>query len=574
MHEHGSADRTSAQKDTMDGQDVRGDDPTLTGSRPVAPSSVPAPGSRREGRSGADAPWPDRDHLGDGRYRLDEVVASGGAAIVWRAFDEHLARPVAVKLLHPHHAGDPTVVERFQREARAAAGLSHPNVVRIYDTGRDDGIVWLVMELVEGPSLRDVLLRREPLDASVVAAVGEQVARALAAAHANGLVHRDIKPANILIAGDGTVKVTDFGIAKALSGVDATLTNPGTVMGTAAYVAPEQLEGNDIDARADVYALGVVLYEALLGRPAFSGDTPAATAAMRLSYELLPPRRTRPEVPDELDDIVTRATRRERSQRYADGRELAAALTPLLGSRPSLLTARLLPGAAALTEQAAIEPLEAATGALARPADVRRMFGAALTGAALTVAVVLAFLVARDTAREELPGSGVTWPVAGVQLIDPTAPDADRDGESARAAIDGDAQTVWRSADYASADLDGTGGFGLLVDLGQEREVRGLELRLVRGGADVSLHRVDAPLDPRRVADVLADPESGRTPAERLATLVGQPLSLQRGVRATQRIEFSPVDGRWWLVWVSGVARSPTGTFSIEVADMTLLGPG
>jgi len=286
--------------------DVRGDDPTLMGASSRAP--------RR-----SDAPWPDRRHLG-GRYRLDEVIASGGAAIVWRAFDEHLARPVAVKLLHPHHAGDATVVERFQREARAAAGLSHPNVVRIYDTGREDGIVWLVMELVEGPSLRDVLLEREPLDAAVVAAVGEQVARALAAAHAQGIVHRDIKPANILVATDGTVKVTDFGIAKALSGADETLTNPGTVMGTAAYVAPEQLESTDVDARADVYALGVVLYEALVGRPAFSGDTPAATAAMRLTYELLPPRRVRADVPEELDAIVTRATRRERRERYEIGR--------------------------------------------------------------------------------------------------------------------------------------------------------------------------------------------------------------------------------------------------------------
>lgn len=553
--------------------DVRGDEPTLMGSRSDVPArSRPIESGRRSGRSGADSPWPDRDHLGEGRYRLDEVVASGGAAVVWRAFDEHLARPVAVKLLHPHHASDPTVVERFQREARAAAGLSHPNVVRIYDTGREDGIVWLVMELVEGPSLRDVLLRREPLDAAVVAAVGEQVARALGAAHANGLVHRDIKPANILIAGDGTVKVTDFGIAKALSGVDSTLTNPGTVMGTAAYVAPEQLEGNDIDARADIYALGVVMYEALVGRPAFSGDTPAATAAMRLTYELLPPRRSRSDVPDEIDEIVTRATRRERSQRYADGRELAAALTPLLSSRPSLLTARLLPGAAATTEQAGIEPLEAATGALGRAGDVRRILQAALTGAALTAAVILAIVIGRDAARDEVLTGEAAWSIESVRVIDPVDATSDRDAELARAAIDGDVQTTWRSRDFATVDLDGTGGIGLLLDLGTSRDVRGVLLRAPRGGADVAIYRLEDLIDPQSLADALGV-EAGTSP-ERLTELLGSPRSVQRGVRATQRFEFASVAGRRWLVWVTGGAQTPSGIFAFEVADVALLGPG
>jgi len=533
-----------------------GDDPTLIG------TPLPDRGAARAtgGGTGADAPWPDRSHLGDGRYRLDEVVASGGAAIVWRAFDEHLARPVAVKLLHPHHAGDATVVERFQREARAAAGLSHPNVVRIYDTGREDGIVWLVMELVEGPSLRDVLLRREPLDAVVVAAVGEQVARALAAAHTQGLVHRDIKPANILIATDGTVKVTDFGIAKALSGSDATLTNPGTVMGTAAYVAPEQLEGADIDARADVYALGIVLYEALVGRPAFSGDTPAATAAMRLSYELLPPRRARSDVPEELDEIVTRATRRDRTARYADGAALADVLTPLLASRPSLLTARLLPGAAAVNHTALDEPLEAATGAFARPGDVRRMLGSAVSGAAVTAAALLAVLFLREPATPEVAGTGrIVWPVAEARVFDPTRPELARDPALAAAAVDGEAQTVWSPGDYTTADLDGSGGVGLLIDLGEVREVRGMTLRLVRGGPDVTLYALpDATEAP--------DARDGIAP-------FGDPLAVQRGVRFVQRMEWSPVAARWWVVWITGVSPTPVGTFTIEVADLSVLGP-
>ncbi len=539
-----------------------GDDPTLVGGMRAGSGRPPSSGAGRPpgstaGSGRADTPWPDRTHLGGGRYRLDDVVASGGAAVVWRAFDEHLARPVAVKLLHPHHAGDPTVVERFQREARSAAALSHPNVVRIYDTGREDGIVWLVMELVDGPSLRDVLQRREPLDPVVVGALGEQVARALAAAHAHGLVHRDIKPANILVANDGTVKVTDFGIAKALSSSDATLTNPGTVMGTAAYVAPEQLEGVDIDARADVYALGVVLYEALVGRPAFSGDTPAATAAMRLSYELLPPRRARPDVPEELDQIVTRATRRDRSARYADGQALNDALTPLLASRPSLLTSRLLPGAAARSATPAGEPLDAATGAFSRPGDVRRMIGSAVGGAVLTAAVLLALLSLRTTDPDLGDPGRLTWPVAEALVFDPDRPELARDPDLARAAIDGDAQTVWSPGTYATADLDGSGGVGLLLDLGEVREVRGIELRLVRGGPDVALY----PLTER------PDVREGVEP-------LGDPLTVQRSVRSLQRMEFSPVEARWWLVWVTGVSPNPAGTFSAELADLSVLGPG
>jgi eukaryotic-like serine/threonine-protein kinase len=537
--------------------DVRGDEPTQMGALAGRASAAREPAGRAPTGRAGEAPWPDRRHLGD-RYRLDDVIASGGAAVVWRAFDEHLSRTVAIKLLHPHHAGDATVVERFQREARAAAGLSHPNVVRIYDTGRDDAIVWLVMELVEGPSLRDVLLAREPLDPVVVAAIGEQVARALAAAHAQGLVHRDIKPANILVASDGTVKVTDFGIAKALSGADETLTNPGTVMGTAAYVAPEQLESTDVDARADVYALGVVLYEALVGRPAFSGDTPAATAAMRLTYELLPPRRARADVPEELDAIVTRATRRERRERYADGAELAEALTPLLSSRPSLLTMRLLPGAAATAGAHEGEPLDGATGALARPGDLRRLLGAALTGAALTVAGLAVLTVLREAPVEAPSSAGVVWSIDEVRVFDPTRPTLDALGELALAAIDGDAQTVWSPGEFTDASLgDDLDGIGLLLDLGEVREVRGLVLELVRGGADVALYALEE----------RPDAADGIEP-------LGTPLSVQRGVRPQQRIEFTPVGARWWLVWVTGVSRTPAGTFTFELADVTVLGPG
>ncbi|MDP8960466.1 MAG: protein kinase [Actinomycetota bacterium] len=305
-----------------------------------APSDPPA-------RSGGMSPpvsgaaWPGVARMVAERYQLEEPIATGGVAIVWRAHDIVLDRSVAVKLLHPHLTGDSTTVERFRREAQAAAQLTHSNAVAIYDTGIEDDLVYLVMEYVDGPSLRDVIHEQGALDSTVVAALGEQVASALGEAHIHGFVHRDVKPANILLTGEGLPKVTDFGIAKAL-GQDDTLTTPGTVIGTAAYLAPEQLEGLEVDARADVYALGVLLYECLTGEPAYQGDTPTATAAARLSRELPPPRTVRADISRALDRIIVTATRRDPAERFDDGKAMASALAPLVRTRPSDVTATLV----------------------------------------------------------------------------------------------------------------------------------------------------------------------------------------------------------------------------------------
>ncbi|MDP9406152.1 MAG: protein kinase, partial [Actinomycetota bacterium] len=217
-----------------------------------------------------------------GRYELTERIASGGMAAVWRGYDPVLARTVAVKLLHGHLAADAAFRERFRREAIAAAKLTHPHVVNLYDTGTDGDRVYLVMEFVDGATLRDVVADLGTLSVGQAADIGEKVARALDYAHERGLVHRDVKPANILIGDDGAVKVADFGIAKAEE-AGGDLTKTGMVLGTAAYVAPEQITGGaPVDGRADQYALGCVLYEALTGRPPFKGDSAVATAAQRL----------------------------------------------------------------------------------------------------------------------------------------------------------------------------------------------------------------------------------------------------------------------------------------------------
>jgi len=505
----------------------------------------------------ADRPWPDRDELGK-RYLLEEPIASGGAAIVWRAYDENLSRPVAVKLLHPHHANDPTVVERFERESRAAAQLNHPNTVRIYDTGREDSLVYLVMEHVDGPSLREILRGRGPLDPMIVAAIGEQVASALGDAHQHGLVHRDIKPANILIAADGTVKVTDFGIAKALSGSEATLTTPGTVVGTAAYVAPEQLEDANVDARADVYALGVVLHECLTGRPAFSGDTPTATAAMRLTHDLLPPRQLRADVPRILDDVIVRATRRDRLDRFRDGTVMAAALAPLLSTRPRELTATLINGSSvnlADPEPADQQPYSGPIPAT-RKEYARRLAAAFVGGLILTLVAVFATQALQEDDGAS-PVDTLDWPIASVEVIDPVDLDAGDSPTNPSLAIDGDLQTAWVSEVYTDRRFgDDRDGIGLVFDLGQPREVRSVVLELVRGGVDVELYATD---------DL---PAVSRTPAG-----WGDVRAAQSDIRTQQPFQLSPTTKRYWLVWFTGLSPDSAGDYRVEVAEVRFRGP-
>jgi eukaryotic-like serine/threonine-protein kinase len=523
---------------------------------------VDRPGSATDGDAstvdeGSHRPWPDRSHLGD-RYHLEEPIASGGAAIVWRAFDENLARSVAIKLLHPHHATDATVVGRFERESRAAAQLNHPNAVRIYDTGVDGDLVYLVMEHVDGPSLRELLIERGRLDPIVVAAVGEQVASALGEAHAHGLVHRDVKPANILLAADGTVKVTDFGIAKALSGSEATLTTPGTVVGTAAYVAPEQLQDNGVDPRADIYALGVVLYECLTGRPAFSGDTPTATAAMRLSHELLPPRQVRADVPRGLDDVVTRATRRSREDRYADGSEMAAALTPLVAARPSDVTATLLDdrGDPDVAESLpVIEEQRPFSGPIptSRHEYAKRMVMAFVGGLVLTLVAV--FAMQQLSAEEPPPSADTRLAVTEVSVFDP-AGFGGVDDPSAELAADGDVQTAWVSEPFGTSDFDGQqDGIGLVFDLGEPTEVRGLNIELPRGGLDVEVYA------------------TSNLPPESQGVAAWGPVRVtQRDIRSQQPFTFMPITERYWLLWITGLSASTSGEFTAEVADVAFLG--
>jgi hypothetical protein len=262
------------------------------------------------------------DVLAD-RYELGPVLGQGGMARVHQGLDRQLGRQVAIKVLAPPFDRDRDFVERFRREARAAAGLSHPNVVAVFDSGSDDGTHFIVTELVEGETLADRLRRDGPMPPADAVAVAADIARALAAAHTRGLIHRDIKPGNVMLLPDGRVKVVDFGIARA-AGSD-TLTHTGVVLGSTAYLSPEQAGGQPIDERADLYSLGCVLYEMLTGHVPFRADTPIATMYRHVNEDAPPPSTIAPVQP-ELEDVVLRCLEKDPKRRFASAAELEAAL--------------------------------------------------------------------------------------------------------------------------------------------------------------------------------------------------------------------------------------------------------
>ena len=256
----------------------------------------------------------------DGRYRLDAVIARGGMSIVHLATDERLDRHVAVKLLDPQLAGDRAFVDRFTLEARSAAKLSDPGIVQVFDQGVEGETAFLVMELVPGGTLRELLDERGPMPPYAAAAVLRPLLGALREAHEAGLVHRDIKPENVLISANGAVKLADFGLVRAVA--ESRATSSSVVMGTAAYLSPEQISGADTDGRSDLYSLGVLAYEMLTGEPPFSGDNNIAVAYRRLDTDVPSPSDQSDTVPEDLDHLVLRATRRSPQDRYADAGEM------------------------------------------------------------------------------------------------------------------------------------------------------------------------------------------------------------------------------------------------------------
>lgn len=421
-----------------------------------------------------------------GRYRLIDVVGRGGMATVWSAEDTVLGRHVAVKVLHRELRRDPAQVRRFHQEAVSSARVTHPGVIAVYDQLTDD-VDAIVMELVEGRSLRQHLAGQTPMPVEHALDIAIAVADALVEAHQRGVIHRDLTPANILLGTDGSVKLADFGIAK-LDGATDDLTATGTLVGTAAYLAPEQLQGGPIDARTDVYALGGVLYAMLCGRPPFQGGTEAERATARLTRDPTPPRRLRPDLTPEVADVVMRALSRNPSDRFASADDLRAAL----------VDARLRGGASTTRRRAREAPRDAprrrspnpapaeSTGAASRA--LRRAQRAPLRSghhrAGLVVLVGLIggaalLLLALAGGGGGVPDGGSTpstsraastkpgpIPLGAPSTFDPEGKGAPGENDDRVGSVtDGDLATKWRTESYRSPTFGTKSGVGVTVPL-------------------------------------------------------------------------------------------------------------
>jgi beta-lactam-binding protein with PASTA domain len=324
------------------------------------------------------------DTLFDSRYQIARKLGSGGMANVYLAYDQELGRRVAIKILDDRHASDEQFIERFRREAQNAAGLSHPNIVSIYDRGEAEGTYYIAMEHIEGRTLKELLVARGPSPLGIAIDYTRQILSALRFAHRNGIVHRDIKPHNVIVDGDGRVKVMDFGIARA--GAASQMTEAGSIIGTAQYLSPEQARGAPVDQTSDLYSTGIVLYELLTGTVPFTGDTPVEIAMKHLAQTPVPPSALRPEIPRDLDYVVLRALAKDPADRYHSAEEMDSDLE------------RIARGIGVSAETA-----EAATTVLSRG----ELGEAAATGGA---AAATTYTPGRYYEYDEVPRTRSIWP--------------------------------------------------------------------------------------------------------------------------------------------------------------------
>jgi eukaryotic-like serine/threonine-protein kinase len=478
------------------------------------------------------------------RYELEELVGSGGMSTVFRARDTQLDRRVAIKILHEQYAADPEYVERFRREARAVARLSHPNIVTVIDRGVDDGRQFIVFEHVEGENLKELVLRTGRLPVRRALELALAVADGLAFAHQQGLVHRDVKPQNVLLNREGEVKVTDFGIARSLH-VEHGVTQTGTVLGTGEYLAPEQASGKPVSPATDVYSLGIVLWELLAGDVPFLGDNFVAVALRHVNEPPPSLRERRPDVSPRLEAAVDRALAKDPAQRFPSMAAFAKALRACLAEAD-----REIP----VAEDDAAKTLITRPVPTRPPARVhrrrsrRRPLGYALLALAAGGAALAAVLLLSGSSRHNGgPGgvgggpSGSAVPLRGVGDYDPQGNGGEH-SDTAPLATDGNASTSWMTEHYNNEDFGGLkDGVGLVVDAGSSVKLASLTVTTSTPGFVAEIQAGDSPT-------------AGFTPDSSSQTVTSSTTFTLNGATA-----------QYYVVWIT---QLPPG-FRAEISEVT-----
>ena len=485
----------------------------------------------------------------NGRYRIEDRIGSGGMSTVYRAFDETLEREVAIKVLHGHISEDEAALERFRREARTVARLSHPHVVMVIDAGEDDGHPYIVFEHVRGETLKDRIKREGPLPVAEAIAYAIEIGRALQAAHERGLVHRDVKPQNVLIDEEGRAKVTDFGIALGIEREQ--LTGAGKVIGTTDYVSPEQAMGKEVTGQSDIYSLGIVLYEMLTGTVPFTGDN-HVTVAMKHIHEGLPDVQSRrPEVSAALASMVDRATAKECSARYPS-------MADFVRDLEEVLTYESARSGGATGEATAI--LSQLPGTVSGRAKRRRRLTLALVYVAIAVGVaaLAALLINGENQQSEPPTAGNLSAVAlnesDVHDFDPAPGDGSERSEAVPFALDGDPTTAWETERYDTPDFGNIKkGVGLYLDAGRPIVARGIRLVTPKDGWDVSFY-----VSRDRVP-----------PSLNGWTLVGG--GTMDATRKTFGLDTAGKRARYYLIWITSLTEGATGGSSAAISEVKLL---
>ena len=489
-----------------------------------------------------------------GRYRLDAQVGTGGMSTVYRAFDATLERRVAVKLMHREIAHDSQQLERFRREARAVAQLSHPHIVSVIDAGEDDGRPYIVFEYVEGETLKDTIRRlgRLPIDEALAYAI--EIARALHCAHQRGIVHRDIKPQNVLIDEEGSAKVTDFGIARSLD--EEGLTADGRVLGTTDYVSPEQALGQDVNGQSDIYSLGVVLYEMLTGDVPFHGENQVAVAMKHVREDLPDVQIRRPDVSASVAAVLDRMTDKDLAHRYGDARTLIADLEDALAIEAAR-TGRATGEATAV--------LRTLPGSARRRVPLRVRWQVPLVGIVVVLAVagLAVLLLLNEAAKEAERGTGATRskPPAGAEEVsvkrtsakdyDPEGDGTEHEGELLRA-VDRNPGTFWTTETYTSGELQKE-GVGIYVDAEPRVNATSMEIQTAEPGWDAEIYVAEGD-GPPEALDGWTKVAGGRV------------------TRRKQRFELDTAGNeyRFYLVWITSL---PDDDHKVEIGEISLFRP-